>query len=222
VGPKLWWLIHKDLLCELRARQAWPAMLLLGIVVAVVFSVQMDAGLETSGTMGGLLWIAIFFAGTLALERSFGAEREQGCLRGLLLYPIPPGTVYAAKLIVNVVALTCLELVLIPLFVVFADVPLQRHAAGLALVALLGNLGIAAVGTLLGGVTSGQAGRANLLALLVLPVVVPVVLGAAEATRLLVPDELGAAWWRWVQLLAAFAVVFITAGWILFEYVIEE
>jgi heme exporter protein B len=215
-------MIHKDLMCELRARQAWPAMLLLGMVVVVVFSVQMDTGLASEGIGGGLLWIAIFFAGTLALERTFAGEREDGCLRGLLLYPVPPGTVYLAKLVVNFVALSSLEIVLVPLFVVFADVPLVRHAASLGLVMVLGNLGIAAVGTLLGGMTSGQSGRANLLALLLLPVVVPVVLGAAEATRLLLLDDVGSAWWRWVQLLGAFAVLFITAGWILFEFVIEE
>jgi heme exporter protein B len=86
----------------------------------------------------------------------------------------------------------------------------------------LGNLGLAAVGTLLSAVANTGRQSSYLLPLLVLPAVVPLVLGAAEATRLAVEYEFGPAWWRWVQLLAGFAVVFITAGIVLFEFAVEE
>jgi heme exporter protein B len=89
-------------------------------------------------------------------------------------------------------------------------------------VAVLGNLGIAAVGTLLSAVANTGRQSSYLLPLLVLPTVIPLVLGAAEATRLAVDRDFGPNWWRWVQLLAAFAIVFITAGIVLFEYAVEE
>ena len=223
IPARLWWLIHKDLVSELRARQVWPAMLLLGIVVVLVFTIQMDlAPAQKHRVAGGLLWLAIFFAGTLALDRSFGNEREEQCLRGLLLYPIPAATVYLAKLLVNVILLGCLQLALIPLFVVFADVPLFRHPWATLAVALLGNLGIVAVGTLLSAATSGIGQRGHLLALLALPVVLPVVLGAAEAMRLILEGDFGSQWWRWLGLLGAFALLFTTLGLALFDFVIEE
>jgi ABC-type transport system involved in cytochrome c biogenesis ATPase subunit len=84
------------------------------------------AGAEAAD-LGGLLWLAVFFAGLTAVDRSFAAEREEGCWEGLKLLPIPPSVVYLAKLAVNFTALTLLECLLIPLFFVLSDVPLLPH-----------------------------------------------------------------------------------------------
>ena len=220
---KLYWMISKDLLSECRSLRVWPAMLLLGVVVALMFAMQTD--LPPDGLrriVGGLLWLTIFFAGTLALDRSFAAEREDGCWEGLLCYPVSPTCIYLAKLIVNVVALAALECVLIPLFAILTDVPLLAHPGPVIAVAVLENLGLAAVGTLLSAVANTGRQSSYLLPLLVLPTVIPLVLGAAEATRLAVEHDFGPAWWRWVQLLGAFAIVFTTAGIVLFEFTVEE
>jgi heme exporter protein B len=220
---KLYYMVAKDLLSECRSLRTWPAMLLLGVVVALMFAMQMDLPPEQQRQVAGaLLWLTIFFAGTLALDRSFAAEREDGCWEGLFSYPVSPTSVYVAKLIVNVVALAALESVLLPLFAVLTDVPLLAHPGPIVAVALLGNLGLAAVGTLLSAAASAGRQSSYLLPLLVLPAVAPLVLGAAEATRLAVEHDFGPEWWRWVQLLAAFAVIFIAAGTVLFEFVVEE
>ncbi len=220
---KIWWMVHKDLVSEYRARQAWPAMLLLGVVVAFLFGVQMDLlPNEKQQIVGGLHWLAVFFAGVVALGRSFASEHEDGCWETLKLYPTGPVSIYLSKLIVNVVALAALQCVLVPLFVVLVDVPLLAHPGPLVVVVLLGNLGIAAVGTLLGAVCSSVRQTGSLLALLVLPLSLPAVLAASEATRLTAAGQIGPEWWRWVQLLGAFAIVYITAGMVLFELVTED
>jgi heme exporter protein B len=223
VTKKLWWMIHKDLISECRARRVWPAMALLGIVVAVVFSLQMDCVANQKREMiGGLLWLAIFFAGMVAMDRSFAAERDEGCWDALSLSPVSPTTIYLAKLVTNVVAMAALESILIPLFVVLSGVELTSHLWAMVLVALLGNLGIAAVGTLVSAMSAGIRHNASLLVLLVLPLATPVVLAAAEATRLVGEGSLGAQYWGWVQLLGGFALAFTTAGAVLFDYVVEE
>ena len=219
----IWWIVHKDLVTEFRARRVWPTMLLLGIVVGLVFSVQMEAlSDQKQRIIGGLLWLAIFFAGMTAIDRSFASEREEGCWEGLKLYPISPTTVYLAKLMVNAVALAVLQCLLIPLFFTLADLPLLAHPGELVLIAVLGNLGITAIATLLSALATGIRKGGNLLVLLVLPLAIPVLLAAAESTRLLVENQINDAWWRWIQLLGALAVVFITAGTILYEYAIED
>ena len=220
---KLYWIVSKDLLSECRSLRVWPAMLLLGVVVALMFAMQADLPPDRlRQVVGGLLWLTIFFAGTLALDRSFAVEREDGCWEGLLCYPVSPTYIYLAKLIVNVVALAALECVLIPLFAVLTDVPLLAHPGPIVAVAVLGNLGLAAVGTLLSAVANTGRQSTYLLPLLTLPAVVPLVLGAAEATRLAVAEDFGPDWWRWVQMLAAFAVIFVAAGVALFEFAVEE
>jgi heme exporter protein B len=220
---RLWWIIHKDLACEARSRRAWPAMFLFGVIVAVVFGVQIDLlPDQKSKIAGGLLWLAVFFAGMTAIDHSLASEREEGCWQSLRAYPVSPALIYLAKLAVNVLAIAALECVLIPLFVVLSDVPLAVRPGALAMVAALGNLGIASVGTLVSAMTASARRSGSVLALVVLPLAIPVVLAAAEATRLMSEGDLGAEWWRWIQLLAAFAVVFLTAGVVLFEFVIED
>jgi heme exporter protein B len=219
----IWWIIQKDLVSEWRSRRAWPAMILLGIIVAVVFSVQMDLPPEYKRQMAaGLLWVAVFLAAALSLDRSFALEREDGLWQALLLYPVSPSSVYLAKLVVNVVWLAALEAVLIPLFTLLTDVPLLGHPWAMILVALLGNVGIASAGTLLSALAARGHRGTNLTVLLALPAAIPVVLAATEATRLLAEGRLDAAWWDWNCLLAVFAAVFIVAGTVLMVFVAEE
>jgi heme exporter protein B len=223
MASKLWWLIHKDLVVEYRTRQAWPAMLLLGIIVAVVFNLQMELLPEQRPAAAGtMLWLAILFAGLVAIDRTGAAEQQDGCWDGLVLYPLPPSIIYLAKLAVNFIALLALECLLVPLFVVLADVPLLRNAWAMVLVAVLGSLGMAAVGTLVSAVTHGLRQRSAVLSLLVLPLLLPLVLAAAEATRLGAEGDLGSEWWRWVQFLGAFAIVYTTLGIVLFGFLVEE
>jgi ABC-type transport system involved in cytochrome c biogenesis permease component len=47
----------------------------------------------------GILWIAVMFAGNLALGRAFERERQAETLRALLLAPAPRPAVYLGKLL---------------------------------------------------------------------------------------------------------------------------
>jgi heme exporter protein B len=220
---KLWWMIRKDLLSEWRARRAWPSMLLFGTVVAVIFSVQIDPLPEYKAQIAGsLLWLAIFFAGMPAIDRSFAAEREEGCGQSLSLYPISCTAIYFAKLGVNVIALAALQAVLIPLFIMLCDAPLAMHPGAMLLVAALGNVGIASVGTLLSALTSGTRHSGSMLAVIALPLAIPVLLAAAKATQCLGASQIDADCWRWVQLLGVFAGLFTAAGALLFDFVMED
>ncbi len=220
---QFWWIIQKDLMSELRGRRSWPAMLVLGIVVALVFGLQMDLlPQQRQQVLGGLLWLAVFFAGMTAVDRSFAAEHEDGCWQGMKLLPVGPGTLFLAKWLVNTIALLALSAVLIPLFFVLGEQPLWRHAGELAQIAVLACPGLAAVGTLVSALAIGSGRGGSPLVLVVLPLVIPVVLAAAECTRLAVQGEFTDSSGRWLQMLAAFAVIFTTAGTLLFEFAIED
>jgi len=218
-----WWLVHKDLLREVRAPRVWPGMLLLGVVLALVIEMQVDLPREhRTSLVGGLFWLAAFFAGTVALDRSFAGERDDGCWQALLLYPVAPATIFLAKTTANFLALCALDVVLIPAFILFSDVPLLASPGPFLAIVLLANLGFSAVGTVVSALTNGLQHRGGLLVLLLLPLISPVVLGAAQATRLLLLGETGGEWWRWMQLLAGFAVLFVAMGALLFEFVVED
>jgi heme exporter protein B len=220
---ELWWLIHKDLTRELRTYRFLPGAFLLGIVLVVLLASQIDLPVEfKEGIAGGLLWSAILFAGTLVLEPSFTYERENGCWETLLLYPATPSVLFLAKMTVNFWSISVLELLLIPLFVALTDVPLLSRPGAMVFIAGLNNLGFAAVGTLVGAATAQLRNRSGLVAALLIPLLIPVVLASASATRLMLTDELDHLWWRWIQLLGLFGIVFAIGGAVLFEYVIED
>ena len=222
-AKSVWWLIHKDLIREVRARAMWPAMLMLGLLLVSILAMHIDLPKEQKEHLiGGLLWLAIVFAGTLALEWSFANEREDGCWKTLTLYPVAPSTLFLAKMLINVMSLVILELVLIPLFVVLTDVPLLARPGAIALIAGLGNIGFAATGTLVSAITADLRNRGGLLALLFLPLVMPVVLAAAAATGMMLTGEIDSQWWLWIKFLAVCAVVFTVAGALVFEFVMEE
>lgn len=219
----LWWLIHKDLTREIRAPQAWPKMVLLGIVLVLLLATQIDLPIEQqTHVISGLLWTTIFFSGTMSIERSFASEHEGGCWQTLRLYPTAPSTLFMAKMTVNLASILILEALLIPLFIVLTDVPLLARPGSMLLIAVLGSIGFAAVGTLMGGVSAGLRNQGGLLPLLLLPLVAPVLLSSAEATRIALASSDDPLWWWWIQLLAAFAVVFTTVGALGFSFVLEE
>jgi heme exporter protein B len=216
-------LVAKDLVSEFRLARSWPGMLLLGLVLVLLLEMQVDLGpQEKQQVVSGLLWLDVFFAGTLIVDRSLAGEREEGCWRSLLLYPISPTAVFFAKTAVIVLALVLLECVLVPAFVVFSNVPLLRRPWGFMMVALLTNLGYASVGVVVSAATAQLSHRGSLLPLLLLPLLAPVLLSAAAATRFLVATHLEDQWWRWVQLLGCFTVLFTALGALIFEFVIEE
>jgi heme exporter protein B len=111
--------------------------------------------------------------------------------------------------------------VLVPVFIMLSGVSLFADPARFLATAVVVNLGFASAGTMISALTGNLAHRNGLLVLLLLPLVLPVVLAAIQATRsLLVGDP--AAWWPWWQLLVCFAVVFVTLGTLLFEFIVEE
>jgi heme exporter protein B len=223
MNGSLWWIIHKDLVTEFRARQAWPAMILLGLLMAVVFAAQMELLPEQkSRIVGALLWLAVAFAGLQAIDRTCAAERSDGCWDGLVSFPVSPGIIYWSKFLGNVLLLGVLECLLLPLFSVLSNVDLCRPLWAMSLLAVLTNFSFCAIGTLLSAVSNGTGRGRQLLVLLFLPLAIPVILAAADATQAIALGQLDRDYWRWIQLLGCFTVIFLTAGTVLFEFITEE
>jgi heme exporter protein B len=220
---RVWRLVQKDLRQECRARATWPTALLFGFLFLMTLELQADLPLESKQRIvGGLLWLAVFFAAALGLERSFADENDDGCWDALRMYPLSPAVIYTAKFVFNFATLMGITAVFVPLLTVVADVPLLDRPVVMLLVALVANLGLAAIGTLTSALVHGVRRRGNLIVLLLLPLVLPVMLGAGEATRLVIAGLLDEAFWRWFQLLAAFAVMFYTASVLVFEVIMED
>src|SRR5215470_17356976 len=216
-------ILWKDLLIELRTKETLASLLLLGLLTLVVLSFAFDptSPLRVAAAPG-VLWVALIFAGTLGMNRSLLREREHDCLQGLMLAPLDRGTIYLAKTAANFLFTVAAQVVLLPLFVFFFNLPLGSTIARLSPVLLLGLLGFAAVGTLFAAVSLRTRAREVMLPLLMLPLAAPLFLAGIGASAQLLAGQPFAAVGHWLRLLAAFDVVFLVVGWLAFEYVVEE
>ena len=86
---------------------------------------------------------------------------------------------------------------------------------------VLGTLGIAAVGALFAAMTAQVRTRELLFPVLLLPVLVPVLLGTVKATEALLLREPLASVAHWWQLLVAADVVYVVVGLLTFDVILE-
>jgi heme exporter protein B len=203
-------LARKDLLVELRSRDTVPAMLLFVVAGLVVFHFALAEDASRLAA-AGMLWIALLFTALLALARAFVAERDEGVIDGLLLAPCDRSAIWLGKTLSVVAFLALAEAVALPAFALFYQPVTWELVAGVA----LANIGIAAVGTLLGAMAAAARARELLLPILFLPLAIPIVVGGVGAT-------LGDDPARYLGFLGLYDLIFAILSWASFEYVVTE
>jgi heme exporter protein B len=220
---RFWAVFRKDLLIERRSKASFNAMAFFGALILFIFSFAVGADRDLLlRAAPGLLWVAIFFTGLLGLGRAFDIERESGGLEALRLYPVDRRAVFLGKWAGALALVLAMEAVLLPVGGVLYSLDLWGRLPQLLGVALLGTIGFVTLGTFYAALTVNLRAREVMLPLLVLPTLVPVVLGSVKATSVILLgdpfDELS----TWVGLLAGFDVVYLIVCTLAFEFVLEE
>jgi heme exporter protein B len=216
-------LVRKDLVSEWRTREALGSMALFSLLVVVIFGFCFDARkVDVETTAPGMLWVAFSFSGILGLSHSFSMERLRGSLQALALSPVDRSAIFLGKMLGNLLLLTVVEALTIPIFSVLLHVSVLPCLPMLALVTFSATLGFTAVGTLLSALATSSRMREMLLPILLYPIWIPVLLAAVRATGgALAGQSLGEVF-GWLRLILAFDVVFIAAGILLFDQILEE
>jgi heme exporter protein B len=215
-------ILAKELRLELRTRELLNATVVFGIVVVVLFSFAFDPTVAESRRYGpGLLWIAFLFAGSLMLHPSFAREQSNDTLDALRLAPISSFAILLGKMLANFIFLSVAEIILVPVFSVLYNVSLAGIVGRLILVLVLGTIGIVVTGTVFAAIVAHSRMRELMLPLLLLPILAPLLIASVEATASLFADP-PALDRAWVTFLAAFDVVFMTASWLLCDFLVEE
>jgi heme exporter protein B len=213
----------KDLKVELRSREQIVSLLFFALLVLVVFNFAFDFTVIDFVTLGpGVLWVAFMFSGVLAINRSFQIEREQDRIQGILLAPIDRSAFYLGKVMATVLFMALVEAILVPVAVVMFNFHFSGRIALVILALALNTLGFAAVGTLFAAMTTRTRRAELLLPLLLFPAAVPVALAAVKTTTHLLAGRSFAAYGMWVQMSAAYDVIFLAAAVLLFDYVLED
>lgn len=224
-GPSWWTVIlavlWKDLLLESRTREIVTPIVVFSLLVIVVFSFVLDPNPRLAASVApGALWVAFTFAGVLGLNRSFALEKERGGMEALLLTPVGRDLLYFGKMLAAFLFMLLVEIIMLPAFSVAFNLPLVQP--GLWLIVALATLGFATVGTAFAAMTVNTRAREILLPVLFFPVVAPVIIAAAEATRAVLAGDALVDYSRWVQLIAAFDVIFAVVAAATFEFIVTE
>ena len=217
-------IVRKDLRLELRAFESLPAMLMFSVSTFVLFHFGLDRGSLAGDLAAGVLWVTLLLAAVLGMNRLFVAEREQGGFDGFLMAPVDRTALFVAKALVLFGFLVAVELVAVPAFVVLLLEPGPGQALPeLLAVLLLADVGIAVVGTLVGALGVQTRARDLIVPLIALPLLVPVVIAAAEAsTPLFEAGGADAFPWRWVLVLGLYDAVFGLLAYAVFDFLLEE
>lgn len=232
---KMFVLAAKDLRSEARAKEIAPPMVLFGLILVFLFTLNFPPGagrapvpVPTAGTVasrelaGAFLWVSLLFAGILGFGRNASIEREGGRIEGLLLAPVDPAALFAGKALANFCYLWVLEAILFPVFVLFFDASPRLLLPGILLVALAANIGLAAAGTLFGAASQYVRARELVLPLLLFPVILPLVLGAERLTSSLLTGAGLAGQAHWFMLMGTFDLAIPAIGAVAFEYVVSD
>ena len=219
----VWVLAAKDLRIEYRSRQAFLTTLFFAVLILIIFNFAFDPGsAATREASPGILWVALLFPGMIQLNRSFQSEMEEGTLQGIVLSPMDRGAFFLGKFLANVVFLIAIDTLILGAFIIFFNFAIESAFLWVFIIMALGVAGFASVGTVFAAMVSNLRIREVLLPILLLPIVVPIILAAVNATREVLIHQDFTTLGRWLQLLGAFDVIFIAAGFLVFDYVVGE
>ena len=176
-------LLARDLrlLWRRRGDALQPALFALIVVVLFALALGNEPALQAR-VAAGVLWVAVLLSGLLALDTLFRGDAEDGSLEQWMLSPVPLAWLIAVRTFSHW-ATTALPLLLAaPLLAELMHLPHAQWPvlmAGLA----LGTPLLSLIGAVVAALTVGMRRSGILVALLALPLYVPVlVFGAGSVT----------------------------------------
>ena len=217
------WVAWKDLISEVRSRETISSMFFFALIVIMVFSFSFSMDQEAARELiAGIIWVAFAFTGIIGLGKSFSAELQNDCLEHLQISPASKGAIYLGKLAANFLFMLIVEVILFPMFVIFFNLDVVAELPMLLLIFALATLGLSTVGTLFSAMTVQIRAREVMLPILLLPLAVPVMIAAVEATRGALNGDPLSLYGNWLQLLAVFDIVFTVLSFWAFEWIMDS
>ena len=214
--------VWKDLTAERRSKAGFNSVAALGVTILVLFGFALGPDTQAlRDAAAGALWLAALFAGVMAFNRSYQVEIETGALEQLLLYPGARWTLFVGKLVANFLFVGLMLAIVVPVGIVLFQVSVPAAWPSLLLILLLGAIGLVVLGTFYAAMASRSRAREVLLPLLLFPMLVPVLLAAMQASKVLLAGDLMHEAGAWMKMLVAYDIIFLLATLLAFEYVIE-
>ena len=186
VLPGVRWALMRDLKLALRSRAELGVQLLFYVIVVSLFPLATTPERNLLATMGpGVLWVAALLASLLSLPRLFAADHADGTLEQIALSPYPLPALVSGKILAHWLT-TGLPVALLAPILGYQYAVEGESLLVLMLALLLGTPILSLLGAIGAALTLGLRAGGSLLALLVLPLYVPVLIfgaGAVDSVR---------------------------------------
>jgi len=216
-------IFEKDILLELKSKEVINSMLIFSLLTVIVFSFIFEPGAEYKiDLVGGILWMAIVFAGILGLNKSMMSEINGGNLNALLLAPVDKSAIFFGKVLSNFVFLVFMEIITVPVFTIFYNINIFQHTLLPIPVLILGTYGFSVLGTLFSIISVKSRTREVMLPILLLPLMIPIILAAIQSINIFIKGDAISDADRWIRLIAAFDLIFTFVVYAIFDYIVEE
>ena len=214
-------IVRLEMRTELRGLPILSAMASLGVLTVLVLGVVFEAAGGTDGTrVSGVLWAALMLAGAAGLERQFGSADARSMTGFLLAAPVSRTAIFLGRLWVWSLLLAIAgSLALIGVIVLF-DAELWKP--GILGVLFLGCIGFAAVGLTVAAMMSGMRQGQGLVAVIVLPLVIPLLLAGTGACNALTQGASGQTYGAWILMVILFDLVAVAVGILLANLVWQD
>jgi len=175
------WGLMRDLRLALRSRAELGVQLLFYVIVVSLFPLATTPEKSVLSLMGpGVLWVAALLASLLSLPRLFASDYADGTLEQIALSPYPLPALVSGKIMAHWLTTGLPVVALAPVLGLQYALPPEALAILVATL-LLGTPILSLLGAIGAGLTLGLRGGGSLLALLVLPLCVPVLIFGAGA-----------------------------------------
>ena len=216
-------LLKKDLLIELRSKEIVISMASFGVSVILLYSFSFNESPKTFSIFAsGLLWMVFLFISVLGLHRSFSLEKEFDAIGLVLSAPVNRSLIFLSKWVSGFLFLLMAQIIIVPLFWLFLALDIPSQIGLWLLVFIMADLGIAAVGSLVAGITLRARMSEVLLPILLFPLVSPLLIAAVKSTHALMVGLPFEEWKVWGAIIFTFVIAFSVTGVLIFDYVSEE
>lgn len=155
-------------------------MLMFSLTTLACMSFALGAAALEPKLLAALLWIIIFFASTVGIDRTFEDEAASGTLSSLRVYADAQSILFG-KMIYSMLSLIAMTIFLLPMFIILFDCSIENPTLLLATLAL-GLIGISGAGTLIAAISTSASIKSGLFPILLFPIVLPIFLSAIVLT----------------------------------------
>ena len=189
-------LVRRDLRLAMREGGAISTAVAFYLIVVAILPLGLGPDLYLLARIApGLLWVALLLAALLSVDRIFHDDWQDGSLELIALGPLPLELIAAAKALAHWISIGIPLTLAAPVLAMLLNLPAEAFGA-LLLTMITGTPAISFLGSIGAALTLGLKRGGLLLALLILPLYIPVLVFGVSAMNAVItgPGSFMSSW----------------------------